>query len=93
MLAALLSSVLSLEALVVLYRIWGARVGLVLPVAWKHSKRRRMTESLTPSRLAISWCHHTARSWSIVGNLRLGGIFVCALLSHHVYTVFFSKLT
>ena len=58
-----------------------------------------MTESLTPSHLAIfraeipSWCHPTARPRSIVDSLRLEGMFVCALLFHPIYTVFLSKLT
>ena len=57
-----------------------------------------MTELLTPSRLAISqaeissWCHPTGWPRSIVVNLRLGGMFVCALLSHPIYTFFSPNL-
>ena len=55
------------------------------PVAWKRSRKRRMTESLTPSRLPTSladipsWSHASARPWSSAGNLCLGGMIVLAL--------------
>ena len=55
--------------------------------------RRNFFTNRIKKKMEWSWCHATAQPRSIVDNLRLVGMFVCALLSHPILYRFFSKLT